>query len=333
MKLSKLQVCLHTGKEKIMASVCRFCFHSWWYKSVLLFLTKRKRQESQSWSVFKCRRHAVARPLCRFWESKSVVSSSLHKHCAADMGVVRGVTEHGNWTSQTLKEASAGLHLMLPDLAWGTERKCCRTWRGHRPSWPHSACQQADCGRKEGNEREKRGATAGVNQKTIERGAGEQETEEERKMRREWPQSLRWLTGWHLSGFTPFSSSVSFCRFLTRTQTSNPLLHNISSLFDLSSLFLFDDPSVLPSLLHGQLDVGLIGCGVSGAAASTLQQNHLWQATNSSDRGEALIQTPRLSVQRQVEKFSKKELKWTEESSWVKVWEKIMLSFLLATLH
>ncbi|CAJ1061057.1 unnamed protein product [Xyrichtys novacula] len=85
-----------------------------------------------------------------------VVSSSLHKPSAADMGVVRGVTEHSNWTSQTLKEASAGLPLMLPDLASGTERKCCRTRRGHRPSWPRSACQPADCGRKERMIRERR---------------------------------------------------------------------------------------------------------------------------------------------------------------------------------
>lgn len=92
-----------------------------------------------------------------------VVSSSLHKPSAADMGVVRGVTEHSKWTSQTLKGASSGLPLMLPDLASGTERKCCRTQRGHRPSWPRSPCQQADCGGKErvkrdrGEEEEERG--------------------------------------------------------------------------------------------------------------------------------------------------------------------------------
>ncbi|CAB1449292.1 unnamed protein product [Pleuronectes platessa] len=71
------------------------------------------------------------------------------------MGVVRGVTEHSNWTSQTLKEASAGLPLMPPDPASGTERKCCRTRRGHRPSWPQSACQPADCGGKERVKRER----------------------------------------------------------------------------------------------------------------------------------------------------------------------------------
>lgn len=77
-----------------------------------------------------------------------MVSSSLHKPSAADMGVVRGVTEHSKWTSQTLREASSGLPLMLPDLASGTERKCCRTRREHRRSRRWSACQPADCGRK-----------------------------------------------------------------------------------------------------------------------------------------------------------------------------------------
>lgn len=93
-----------------------------------------------------------------------VVSSSLHKPSAADMGVVRGVTEHSKWTSQTLKGASSGLPLMLPDLASGTERKCCRTQRGHRPSWPRSPCQRADCGGKE----------------RVKRDRGEKEEEEER---------------------------------------------------------------------------------------------------------------------------------------------------------
>lgn len=77
-----------------------------------------------------------------------VVSSSLHKPSAADMGVVRGVTEHSKWTSQTLRGAGSGLPLMLADLASGTERKCCRTRRGHRRSRHRSACQPADCGRK-----------------------------------------------------------------------------------------------------------------------------------------------------------------------------------------
>lgn len=96
-----------------------------------------------------------------------VVSSSLHKPSAADIGVVRGVTEHSKWTSQTLKEASSGLPLMLPDLASGTERKCCRTQRGHRPSWPQSACQPADCGRKERVKRDRR-----EREKETERGPG-----------------------------------------------------------------------------------------------------------------------------------------------------------------
>ncbi len=116
-----------------------------------------------------------------------VVSSSLHKPSAADMGVVRGVTEHSNWTSQTLKEASAGLPLMLPDLASGTERKCCRTRRGHRPSWPQSACQPADCGRKESEKREERerererGRSPGVHQEGNCKRNRRRETNKERE--------------------------------------------------------------------------------------------------------------------------------------------------------
>lgn len=59
-----------------------------------------------------------------------MVSSSLLKPSVAHMGVVRGVTEHSKWTSQTLRGAGSGLPLMLADLASGTERKCCRTRRG-----------------------------------------------------------------------------------------------------------------------------------------------------------------------------------------------------------
>lgn len=85
-----------------------------------------------------------------------MVSSSLHKPGAADREVVRGVTEHSKWTSQTLRGASSGLPLMLPDRASGTERKCCRTRRGHRRSRPRSACQPADCGRVRGDGKEAR---------------------------------------------------------------------------------------------------------------------------------------------------------------------------------
>lgn len=124
-----------------------------------------------------------------------VVSSSLHKPCAADMGVTRGVTEHSNWTSQTLKGASADLRLILPDLALGTERKCCRTRRGHRPSWPQSACQWTDCGRKERvKERERepeRGESPGVNQEGNCKGnrgrTRNKKREKKRKTRRRWP--------------------------------------------------------------------------------------------------------------------------------------------------
>lgn len=115
-----------------------------------------------------------------------VVSSSLHKLSAADMGVVRGVTEHSNWTSQTLKEANAGLPLMLPDLASGTERKCCRTQRGHRPSWPQSACQPTDCGRKERvKEREEREREKEAHESTrkaiVRETGGEKETGKEKE--------------------------------------------------------------------------------------------------------------------------------------------------------
>lgn len=93
----------------------------------------------------------------QIWRRRGgVVSSSLHKPSAADREVVRGVTEHSKWTSQTLRDASSGLPLMLPDLASGTERKCCRTRRGHRRSRPWSACQPADCGRVRGDRKEAR---------------------------------------------------------------------------------------------------------------------------------------------------------------------------------
>lgn len=76
-----------------------------------------------------------------------MVSCSLHKQSTAGTRVVGGVSEHSNWTSQTVEEASAGPKtLMLHDLASGTERKCCRTQKGYRPSWPQSTCQPADCG-------------------------------------------------------------------------------------------------------------------------------------------------------------------------------------------
>lgn len=115
-----------------------------------------------------------------------MVNSSLHKPSAADVGVMRGVTEHSNWTSQTLKEASADLPLMLPDLASGTERKCCRTRRGHRPSRPQSGCQPADCERKERVKREGEKQSQESTGKAIVRETGgekEARNEKERKTR------------------------------------------------------------------------------------------------------------------------------------------------------
>lgn len=145
-----------------------------------------------------------------------VVSSSLHKPSAADMGVVRGVTEHSNWTSQTLKEASAGLPLMLPDLASGTERKCCRTRGGHRPSWPQFACQPADCGRKERVKRERREREKEAQESTrkaiVRETGGAKETRKEREREEDEEgiasAPIHCLTAWlsatgPLSGYTP----------------------------------------------------------------------------------------------------------------------------------
>lgn len=109
----------------------RFFFYLFLFQFYSLWQQEREKKP-QSWNVVKCCGTSSVQILRR---QGHVVSSSLHKPSTADMGVVRGVTEHSNWTSQTLKEASFGLSLMLPDLASGTERKCCRTRRGHRPSW------------------------------------------------------------------------------------------------------------------------------------------------------------------------------------------------------
>lgn len=61
-----------------------------------------------------------------------------------------------------------------------------------------------------------------------------------------------------------------------------------SSLFPLTASLhcLSNDLSVLPSLLHGQLNVRPIGQGVNGAAARALLLNNVWQGTNSTGRGE-----------------------------------------------
>lgn len=198
-----------------------------------------------------------------------VVSSSLHKPSTADMGVVRGVTEHSKWTSQTLREASSGLPLMLPDLASGTERKCCRTRRGHRRSRHWSACQPADCGRK-GRVRGDRKEAQESPRKVILRT---KEVKKEIK-KKEREEEYTFPLTQHV-----FSFRAHECSILPSFSQISPLPFPIkkSSLFTLtaSPYCLSNDLSVLPSLLHGQLNVRPIGQGVNGAAARALQLNNV----------------------------------------------------------
>lgn len=98
-----------------------------------------------------------------------------------------------------------------------------------------------------------------------------------------------------------FSCWVHECSILPSfSQTSLlPFPIKKSSLFPLTSSLhcVSNDLSVLPSLLHGQLNVRPIGQGVNGAAARALQLNNVWQGTNSTDRGE----TPTKPLQRSEE--------------------------------
>lgn len=194
-----------------------------------------------------------------------MVSSSLHKPSAADMGVVRGVTEHSKWTSQTLRGASSGLALMPPDLASGTERKCCRTRRGHRRSRHWSACQPADCRRKG----RVRGDRKESPRKVILRNkAGKDRNKKEREEEYTFPLTEGGFRCWvHERSIFPSFSQTSLLPF--------PITK--SSLFPLTASLhcLSNDLSVLPFLLHGQLKVRPIGQGGNGAAARALQLNNV----------------------------------------------------------
>lgn len=232
----------------------------WSHISILLLVTKRKREKSQSWNVVKCCGMASVQILRR---QGRVVSSSLHKPSAADMGVVRGVTEHSNWTSQTLKEASTGLPLMLPDLASGTERKCCRTRRGHRPSWPQSACQPADCGRKERVRREREKEAEESTRKAIVRETrGEKETRKEREEDKESiasaPIQTHYLAFGHrapewIHSSTPshHSSTISLLPLPIKNPSLFPLYHYIPPFFGPSKSLIsltFTQWSLRPSI-------------------------------------------------------------------------------------
>lgn len=239
----------------------------------LYFCSDSKGDEKpQSWSVVKCWGMILRR-----WGG--VVSSSLHKPSAADMGVVRGVTEHSKWTSQTLREAVSGLPLMLPDLASGTERKCCRTRREHRRSRQWSACQPADCGKKRESEgRQKRGSRV-PQEGDIKNKGGKERNKKEREKDYTFPLTQHVFSCYtHESSILPSLNQISPLPFPIKK----------SSLFTLAASLhcLSNDPSVLPSLLHGQLNVRPIGQGVNGAAARALQLNNVWQGTNSTGRGD-----------------------------------------------
>lgn len=144
--------------------------------SLVFMQTTPSLQRWRGWSPLKC----CGTSAVQIWRRRGgVVSSSLHKPRAADGEVVRGVTEHSKWTSQTLRGASSGLPLMLPDLASGTERKCCRTRRGHRRSRPWSACQPADCGRVRGDRKEAPESPRKVILRTKEAKRGKKERGEE----------------------------------------------------------------------------------------------------------------------------------------------------------
>lgn len=233
-------------------------------------------QRWRRWSLLKC----CGMSAVQIWRRRGgVVSSSLHKPSTADREVVRGVTEHSKWTSQTLRGASSGLPLMLPDLASGTERKCCRTRRGHRRSRPWSACQPADCGRVRGDRKEARESPQEGDFKN--KGGKERKKREGRRMHLSTDTCV-WLPGpWmlHLTFLQPLAFPIKKSSLFTLTAS----LHCLSN-----------DLSVLPSLLHGQLNVRPIGQRVNGAAARALQLNNVWQGTNSTGREGTsnLTQTP-----------------------------------------
>lgn len=172
-----------------------------------------------------------------------MVSSSLHKPSAADMGVVRGVTEHSKWTSQTLRGASSGLPLMPPNLASGTERKCCRTRRGHRRSQHWSACHLADCRRK--------GRVRGDRNESPRKVILRNQAGKDRKEEYTFPLTEGVFSCWlHERSILPSFSQTSLLPFPIKKSLSplTPSLHCLSN-----------DLSVLPFLLHGQLNVRPIG--------------------------------------------------------------------------
>lgn len=78
-------------------------------------------------------------PVCRFWVCVFPLQFvQAQRSCF-------GGHERGDWTQQLGFTNPEKGQQKPPDLASGTERKCCRTSRGHRPSRAQAACQLTDC--------------------------------------------------------------------------------------------------------------------------------------------------------------------------------------------
>lgn len=146
------------------------------------------------------------------------------------------------------------------------------------------------------------------------------ERNKERKRRRQAEYSLcahpptRCLAFGHRAPKWIHSSTPSHLSSTTSLHSLFPSRTHPSFLSLSTSLHsLANDLSVLPSLLHGQLNVRLIGHGVSGAAASALQQNNVWQATNSTNRrGTSSKHSDYRSIERKGRKVEENELRETE---------------------
>lgn len=206
----------------------------------------------------------------------SMVSSSLHKPSAADMGVARGVTEHSKWTSQTLRGASSGLPLMPSDLASGTERKCCRTRRGYRRSRHRSACQPADCGRKGRVRGDRKESPRNVILRT-------KQVRTEIKKKGEKEHTLRLTQGVFSCWVHEYSSLPSFRQTSLLSfshQKAIPLsTHRIPSL----SVQWSRRPSIPPSWAT---ECKANRPRSEWGSCQSLAAKHVWQGTNSTDRGE-----------------------------------------------
>lgn len=188
-------------RERISWLVFVHSFHSWWYKSVLLLLTKRKREESQSWSVFKCGTATVQ-------ILREQVRGQL-QFAQALCGWYGG-RERGDWTRQLdLTNTERGQCRPTSDAA----RSCLGDWEKMLSDLERASSIMAPLclsagwlWEKRGGIRERRGEK--LQESTSKANEREQE---KRKMRRVWPQRLRWLTGDPLLSLHPLPS-VFFCQ-------------------------------------------------------------------------------------------------------------------------